>query len=120
MHGDNLSFFLLLLGGLVVGVGKQICNVREYGKEATFEDPSRSLILSDVFCTSCNECQDVDLCKESQAHICSCGERYDMELMESRLIEVVQDMAVFFLFWIRGERRSKGGHSFFRIDSQLA
>ena len=39
-------------------------NVKEFNAQSEFEDPSVSYILSDVICTHCNTCKDVDLLRD--------------------------------------------------------
>lgn len=46
--------------------------VREFSEPAQFANPSRSLVLPDLFCQNplCSASRDVDLCSEFQIHAC--------------------------------------------------
>ncbi len=38
-------------------------HVKEFGSDAGFRDPCLSLLLRDVICPVCQDCQDLDLCR---------------------------------------------------------
>lgn len=99
----------------------KLLHVREFSREAKFVNPSRTFKLPDVICANCNECRDLDLCRDpdllasstgepssrasdnaSKVHTtrptwkCSCGTPYDMNVIESRLVEHVERSIVAF------------------------
>ncbi|KAF5727520.1 DNA polymerase epsilon catalytic subunit A [Tripterygium wilfordii] len=71
--------------------------VREFAPEAEFHDPCPSFILPNVICSYCNDCRDLDLCRDSAllAHewrcaVPQCGQPYDREVMENALLQIVR------------------------------
>ena len=72
--------------------------VQEYSAQAKWENPCASFILSDVFCSQCQECRDVDLCilpaleeNETSAWTCDgCSTPYDVDSIERRLVGAIQ------------------------------
>ncbi|XP_010242612.1 PREDICTED: DNA polymerase epsilon catalytic subunit A-like [Nelumbo nucifera] len=71
--------------------------VREFAPEAEFHDPCVSFTLPNVICSYCNDCRDLDLCRDSallaQEWRCSmpqCGQPYDREQMENALLQIVR------------------------------
>lgn len=84
--------------------------VGEFSSEATFRDPCSSLVLPEVICLSCNSCRDLDLCRdpfitaaEGNNPACcrcanlECGSEYDMDFIESQLIDMVQKQSMAFV-----------------------
>ncbi|KAF2717231.1 DUF1744-domain-containing protein [Polychaeton citri CBS 116435] len=82
--------------------------VREFSVEATFRNPSASLLVRGLICAECCAPRDLDLCKDSSlyvptnsnsppilAPICeSCGAPFDRLMIEEKLIGEVGKMAV--------------------------
>ncbi|GLU18367.1 hypothetical protein SLE2022_346730 [Rubroshorea leprosula] len=71
--------------------------VREFAPEAEFQGPYPSFILPNVICSYCNDCRDLDLCRDSallaEEWCCSvpqCGQPYDREILENALLQVVR------------------------------
>ncbi|KAK4854956.1 hypothetical protein QYF36_002733 [Acer negundo] len=71
--------------------------VREFAPEAEFHDPCPSFILPNVICSYCNDCRDLDLCrdvalmaKEWRCAMPQCGQPYDREEMENSLVQIVR------------------------------
>lgn len=88
----------------------RLLGVGEFSAEATFRDPCSSLVLPEVICLSCNSCRDLDLCRdpfitpaEGNKPACcrcanlECGSEYDMDFLETRLIDMVQKQSVAFI-----------------------
>ncbi|GAX75625.1 hypothetical protein CEUSTIGMA_g3069.t1 [Chlamydomonas eustigma] len=73
----------------------KLLHVREFGPLAEFKDMCLGFTLPDVICSYCNDCRDLDLCRDSElaAHEWSCGEcqqPYDQAAMEQRLMVALQ------------------------------
>ncbi|OMO70162.1 hypothetical protein CCACVL1_19081 [Corchorus capsularis] len=71
--------------------------VREFAPEAEFHDPCPSFILPNVICSYCNDCRDLDLCRDSALQadewhcaVPQCGQPYDREVMENALLQIVR------------------------------
>ncbi|KAL5974611.1 hypothetical protein ACLOJK_031281 [Asimina triloba] len=71
--------------------------VREFAPEAEFRDPCLSFTLPNVICSYCNDCRDLDLCRDTAllAHewrcaVPQCGQPYNREQMENALLQVVR------------------------------
>ncbi|MED6175850.1 hypothetical protein PIB30_082172 [Stylosanthes scabra] len=71
--------------------------VREFAPEAEFRDPCHSFILSNVICSYCNDCRDLDLCRDSgllsqewRCGVAQCGQPYDREVMENTLVQIAR------------------------------
>ncbi|KAG2397467.1 DNA polymerase epsilon catalytic subunit [Vigna angularis] len=65
--------------------------VREFAPEAEFHDPCHSFVLSNVICSYCNDCRDLDLCRdlallteEWRCAVPQCGQPYDRETVRQR------------------------------------
>jgi len=41
-----------------------LAGVGEFSPEAKWVDPCQSIILPEVICKVCNQCRDIDLCKD--------------------------------------------------------
>jgi DNA polymerase epsilon subunit 1 len=52
----------------------RLLDVREFSAAADFRNPCMSFVLSDVVCSFCNHCQDIDLCRDESvlAHQWTC------------------------------------------------
>lgn len=88
----------------------RLLGVGEFSSEATFRDPCSSLVLPEVICLSCNSCRDLDLCRdpfitpaEGNNPACcrcanlECSSEYDMDFIESQLIDMVQKQSMAFV-----------------------
>ncbi|XP_042499556.1 DNA polymerase epsilon catalytic subunit A-like isoform X2 [Macadamia integrifolia] len=71
--------------------------VREFAPEAQFHDPCLSFTLPNVICSYCNDCRDLDLCRDSvllaqelRCAVPQCGQPYDREAMENALLQIVR------------------------------
>jgi DNA polymerase epsilon subunit 1 len=71
----------------------RILGVREFSKEDTFRNPCQAFILPDVFCPSCCQTRDLDLCRDAkltpEKWRCVCGEPYNKAPLEMSLVELV-------------------------------
>ncbi|KIW33109.1 uncharacterized protein PV07_04601 [Cladophialophora immunda] len=83
-------------------------DVREFGKEARFENPSASLRFENLVCDTCTMTRDLDLCRDedvlpginesgvevsNKPWTCnSCGAEYNKIILEEKLIARVQSM----------------------------
>ncbi|KAK8513325.1 hypothetical protein V6N12_052522 [Hibiscus sabdariffa] len=72
-------------------------HVKEFAPEAEFHDPCPSFILPNVICSYCNDCRDMDLCRDSAlladewcCAVPQCGQPYDREVMENALLQIVR------------------------------
>lgn len=73
----------------------RMLHVKEFGPEATWKDPCASLVIPDVVCPSCQDCRELDLCRDpSLQHgdiSCSlCGSLRDIDALEMKLITNLQ------------------------------
>ncbi|XP_059627348.1 DNA polymerase epsilon catalytic subunit A-like [Cornus florida] len=71
--------------------------VREFAPEAEFQDHCLSFTLPNVICSYCNDCRDLDLCRDrallSQEWRCAvpqCGQPYNREVLENALLQIVR------------------------------
>ncbi|KAK7845202.1 dna polymerase epsilon catalytic subunit a [Quercus suber] len=71
--------------------------VREFAPEAEFHDPCPSFNLSNVICSYCNDCRELDLCRDTallaqewRCAVPQCGQPYDREVMENALLQIVR------------------------------
>ncbi|KAJ4724769.1 DNA polymerase epsilon catalytic subunit [Melia azedarach] len=71
--------------------------VREFAPEAEFHDPCPSFLLPNVICSYCNDCRDLDLCRDlallAQDWRCAmpqCGQPYDREVIENALLQIAR------------------------------
>ncbi|TKY67092.1 DNA polymerase epsilon catalytic subunit A [Spatholobus suberectus] len=72
-------------------------DVKEFAPEAQFHDACHSFILSNVICSYCNDCRDLDLCRDTallteewRCAVPQCGQPYDREVMENALLQIVR------------------------------
>eukprot|EP00268_Persea_americana_P026628 TRINITY_DN2608_c0_g1_i2.p1 TRINITY_DN2608_c0_g1~~TRINITY_DN2608_c0_g1_i2.p1 ORF type:complete len:2201 (+),score=389.42 TRINITY_DN2608_c0_g1_i2:181-6783(+) len=75
---------------------KLIC-IREFAPEAEFRDPCMSFTLPNVICSYCNDCRDLDLCRDSallasewRCAVPQCGQPYNREEMENALLQIIR------------------------------
>lgn len=75
----------------------KLVRVREFAPEAEFRSLSVSYTLPNVICSYCNDCRDLDLCRDrsliSQEWRCAvpqCGQPYDRDAMENALVQIVR------------------------------
>ncbi|EHA8586834.1 hypothetical protein COCNU_scaffold001050G000020 [Cocos nucifera] len=75
----------------------KLVHVKEFAPEAQFHDPSPSFILPNVICSYCNDCRDLDLCRDSalsdtewRCSVPQCGQSYNREQMENSLLQIVR------------------------------
>ncbi|XP_021832845.1 DNA polymerase epsilon catalytic subunit A-like isoform X1 [Prunus avium] len=71
--------------------------VREFAPEAEFRDPCAFFTLPNVICSYCNDCRDLDVCRDSallagewRCVVPQCGQPYDREVMENALLQIVR------------------------------
>merc|ERR1712216_467592 len=90
----------------------RVLKVREFSDQAKFQNPSRCVVLPDVFCSSnvCASARDVDLCREgdivasvtrlpngglaTSMRCHHCEMEYDMDMIEQRLVQAVQQLVM--------------------------
>ncbi|PHT99985.1 hypothetical protein BC332_29773 [Capsicum chinense] len=75
----------------------KLVRVREFAPEAEFHSLSVSYTLPNVICSYCNDCRDLDLCRdralishEWRCAVPQCGQPYDREAMENALVQIVR------------------------------
>lgn len=75
----------------------KLVRVKEFAPEAQFQDPCASFTLPNVICSYCNDCRDLDLCRDStlqgqewRCAVPQCGQPYHREQMENALLQVVR------------------------------
>lgn len=75
----------------------KLVHVREFAPEAEFRDPCMSFTLPNVICSYCNDCRDLDLCRdpalltgEWRCAVPHCGHPYNREEMENALLQIVR------------------------------
>ncbi|CAD6250912.1 unnamed protein product [Miscanthus lutarioriparius] len=75
----------------------KLVRVKEFAPEAQFQDPCASFTLPNVICSYCNDCRDLDLCRDStlqgqewRCAVLQCGQPYHREQMENALLQVVR------------------------------
>eukprot|EP00958_Prasinococcus_capsulatus_P009223 scaffold906_cov395-Prasinococcus_capsulatus_cf.AAC.10 len=96
----------------------RLLQVREFSKEATFQDPCLTFTLNNVICKYCNECADLDLCRDNRLRerrweCAACSHAYDKDWIEDCLVQLVQrDVRKFQLQDLRCKkcRKVKVGH----------
>jgi len=72
--------------------------VQEYSTSSIWRNPCASFIVSDLYCSECHECRDVNLCVlpppmegEKVTWEClDCNSPYNIELIECRVIDMIQ------------------------------
>ncbi|XP_062219147.1 DNA polymerase epsilon catalytic subunit A-like [Phragmites australis] len=75
----------------------KLVRVKEFAPEAQFQDPCASFTLPNVICSYCNDCRDLDLCRDSalqgqewRCAVPQCGQPYHREQMKNALLQVVR------------------------------
>ena len=73
----------------------KMIHVKEFGPDASWRDPCKTLVLPDVVCHSCQDCQDVDLCRDPRIQNrdwrCGvCGAERDRAALEGRLADALR------------------------------
>jgi DNA polymerase epsilon subunit 1 len=78
----------------------RLLHVGEFCAAAAFRDPCVSYVLKDVICTYCNDCRDLDLCRDValqerqwQCAMPTCQQPYDIAAIEHTLVQVVRQRA---------------------------
>ncbi|EFN52544.1 hypothetical protein CHLNCDRAFT_26745 [Chlorella variabilis] len=76
----------------------QSMKVKEFSPAAEFKDPCLTLVLRDVICPTCQDCQDLDLCRDPAIqrrdwHCSACGAERDVTAIEEQLCGVLQQAA---------------------------
>ncbi|CAK7210323.1 DNA polymerase epsilon catalytic subunit [Sporothrix bragantina] len=75
-------------------------DVREFSRDATFQNPSESLKLAQLSCDNCTMSRDLDLCRDedlvpNKPWVCTfCEAEYDRIALEERLLGAVEAEAV--------------------------
>ena len=75
----------------------RLIHVKEFGAEASWRDPCKTVILPDIICPVCQDCQDLDLCRDPalQRHDWSCGAcgaQRDVRTVEARLVAYLRSI----------------------------
>ncbi|KAL6549288.1 hypothetical protein OROGR_008432 [Orobanche gracilis] len=72
----------------------KLVRIREFAPEAEFQNLYISLTLPNVVCSYCNDCRDLDLCRnmaqEWRCVVPQCRQPYDREMMENALIQIMR------------------------------
>lgn len=79
----------------------RMLKVREFSKEAVFEDPCLSLDLVEVVCSFCNHMHELDFCRnknltEGHYQCEECENGFDLNAIEFNLVETVQKQSMAF------------------------
>ncbi|ODQ80376.1 hypothetical protein BABINDRAFT_35491 [Babjeviella inositovora NRRL Y-12698] len=67
----------------------KLFEIREFSKEATFADPSASLVMGQVVCAHCSHTRDLDFCRDDERVLWSCDrcdKPYNRIALEERLV----------------------------------
>lgn len=69
----------------------KMLRIGEFSSVATFKEPCISFVLRDAICSFCNDCRDLDLCRdadlmEHQWKCRACSQPYDLDVIEARLV----------------------------------
>lgn len=75
----------------------KLVHVKEFSPEAEFHDPCLSFTLPNVICSYCNDCRDLDLCRDAallehdwRCSVPQCGQPYNKEWIENALLQIVR------------------------------
>ncbi|KAK6138431.1 hypothetical protein DH2020_027841 [Rehmannia glutinosa] len=75
----------------------KLVRIREFAPEAEFQNLFMSLTLPNVICSYCNDCRDLDLCRDRaligqqwRCGVAQCGQPYDGEVMENALLQIAR------------------------------
>ncbi|KAL2635827.1 hypothetical protein R1flu_007306 [Riccia fluitans] len=81
----------------------KLVRVREFSSEAVFRDPCLSFTLPNVICSYCNDCRDLDLCRDAalierdwRCAMPLCGQPYNREWVENALLQIVRKRERFY------------------------
>lgn len=81
----------------------RLVHVREFSPEAAFRDPCLSFTLPNVICSYCNDCRDLDLCRdplllrrEWRCAAPACAHPYDRQWVENALLQIVRQRSRMF------------------------
>lgn len=74
----------------------KMIHVKEFSPEAVWKDPCASLVIQDVICPSCQDCQDLDLCRDPSLQHgdiqCQlCGMPRDVDALELKVLAMLQN-----------------------------
>ncbi|KAM7314163.1 DNA polymerase epsilon catalytic subunit A [Ixodes scapularis] len=82
----------------------RLIGVGEFSDQATWRDPCLSFMLTEVICKTCNNCRDLDLCKDPYQgldshgiprwHCSMCESPYEMAEIEALLQENLQQLCM--------------------------
>ena len=70
--------------------------VREFALEGVWHNPSLGFTLPEVVCDFCGHCRDLDVCREAEWSCTECGNHYDVDALEARLVTLLQRRALAF------------------------
>ncbi|GLJ44675.1 hypothetical protein SUGI_0939260 [Cryptomeria japonica] len=75
----------------------KLVHVKEFSPEAEFRDPCLSFTLPNVICSYCNDCRDLDLCRDAallehdwRCSVPQCGQPYNKDWIENALIQIIR------------------------------
>mmetsp|Transcript_42312 Transcript_42312/g.135440 ORF Transcript_42312/g.135440 Transcript_42312/m.135440 type:complete len:1109 (-) Transcript_42312:20-3346(-) len=75
----------------------KLLHIREFSPEARFVEPCLSFVLRGVVCEYCNDCRDLDLCRDPalqegkwECSVPECRHPYDLRQIESTLLLLVR------------------------------
>lgn len=79
----------------------RLIDVRSFSADAQFKNPCLTYVLPDVICSFCNQCRDLDLCRDPDLidHVwkcAACEHPYDKMAIESELVRLVNRKSVSF------------------------
>jgi DNA polymerase epsilon subunit 1 len=78
----------------------KLVDVRPFAVEAEYRNPCATFVLPDVICSFCNECHDLDICRDPRLVASldwrceECRQPYDRSSIEFALVTVVQRRSV--------------------------
>ncbi|PRW20477.1 DNA polymerase epsilon catalytic subunit A [Chlorella sorokiniana] len=73
----------------------RLVHCKEFSADAEFKDPCLTLVLRDLICPTCQDCQDLDLCRDPAIqrhdwHCSACGTERDVAAVEEQLCGLLQ------------------------------
>jgi len=77
----------------------KLVGVKAFSPQAQFANPCLTFVLPDVICSYCNQCRDLDLCRDPDLVVhhwrCNiCDQPYDLGVIEAMLVEFVIQRSV--------------------------
>eukprot|EP00967_Tisochrysis_lutea_P133444 scaffold234274_cov26-Tisochrysis_lutea.AAC.1 len=79
----------------------KLLGVAEFAAESRFVNPCRTYVMPDAGCSFCHHVRDIDMCRDATASrewLCTaCGSPFEPEIIEARLVAVVQTRALAFI-----------------------